>query len=99
MRTEPLTIGEESFLTQRAAELFIQRLRNSQPLKTPIPEPHHSFLCALVARHPNASGKAGAGIRHFTVELAVHGTRCFYLTRVDGTKTDFSYFKCLRGED
>lgn len=99
MRLDSLTIGEESFHTQRAAELFIQRLRNSQPLKTPIPEPHHSFLCALVARHPQAAGKAGAGIQHFTVELAMHGTRCFYLTRVDGTKTDFSYFKCLRGEE
>lgn len=96
MRVEPLTIGGESFHTVRAAELFIQRLRNCQPLKTPIPEPHHSFLCALLARHPDATGKAGAGIRHFTVEPAMHGTRCFFLTRVDGTKTDFSYFKCLR---
>jgi len=25
------------------------------------------------------------------------GTRCFDLTRYDGTKTDFSYFKCSRG--
>ncbi len=96
MRTEPLTIGEETFHTRRAAELFIQRLRNCQPLKTPIAEPQHSFLCALVARHPDAPAKAGAGILHFTVELAMHGTRCFYLTRVDGSKTDFSYFKCLR---
>ena len=97
MRIEPLNIGEQCFHTLKAAELFIQRLRNSQPLMTPIPEPHHSFLCALVARHPNAPDKAGCGIQHFTVEHAMHGTRCFYLTRYDGTKTDFSYFKCLRG--
>jgi len=99
MCKEPLAIGGESFRTPRAAELFIQQLRNRQPLEIPIPEPHHSFLCALVARHPHAAQKAGPGIRHFTVGRAVHGTRCFYLTRLDGTKTDFSYFKCLRGED
>ena len=99
MCIEPLTIGEESFRTPRAAELFIQRLRNRQSLEIPIPEPHHSFLCALVARHPHAAEKAGPGIRYFTVERAVYGTRCFYLTRLDGTKTDFSYIKCVRGEN
>jgi hypothetical protein len=99
MRLEPFIIGEQCFPTLRAAELFIQRLRNSQLLMTPIPEPHHSFLCALIARHPNATEKAGIGIRHFTVEHAMHGTRCFYLTRHDGTKTDFSYFKCLERKD
>jgi hypothetical protein len=98
MRIEPLTIGEKSFHTHRAAQLFIHRLRNSQPLRKPIPEPQHSFLCALVARHPDANGMVGAGIRHFTVELVRLGTPCFHLTRVDGTKMDFSYFECLRRE-
>jgi hypothetical protein len=96
-RSKPLTIGQQSFETQNAANLFIQELLNSQPLKAAIPEPHHSFLCALVSLHPRAAEKAGTGIGHFTVERALHGTRCFYLTRVDGSKTDFSYFKCTRG--
>ena len=98
MRIEPITFGEECFHTHRAAELFIHKLRNSQPLKIPIPEPQHSLLCALVARHPNANGIVGTGIRHFTVESSMLGAPCFYLTRVDGTKMDFSYFDCLRGK-
>jgi ABC-type antimicrobial peptide transport system ATPase subunit len=99
MRSKPLTVGRKSFATQKAANLYIQELLNSQPLKMPIPEPHHSFLAALISRHPNAAEKIGAGIRHFTVEFAVHGTRCFYLTREDGTRTDFSYLKCVRGSE
>jgi Protein of unknown function (DUF3223) len=98
-RSKPLSIGEMAFETQKAANLFIQELLNSQPLKVAIPEPHHSFLCALVSRHPQGAEKIGPGISHFTVEHAAHGTICFYLTRVDGTKTDFSSGKCVRGTE
>jgi len=98
-RSKPVIIGEKQFKTQTEANHFLQELLNRQPIKTVIPEPDHSFLCALISRHPRAPGKIGPGIRHFTVELALHGTRCFYLTRVDGSHTDFSYFKCVRGEE
>ena len=97
-RRKPITVGTKSFKTQTEANNFIKELLNTQPLKTPIPEPHHSFLCSLVELHPRASEKIGAGIKHFTVEHAIHGTRCFYLTRIDNTKTDFSAGKCVRGE-
>jgi hypothetical protein len=98
-RSKPLTIGDKHFGTQTQAKDFIQELLNSQPLKAVIPEPHHSFLHALVALHPHAAEKIVAGVEHFTIEPALHGTRCFYLTRVDGTKTDFSTGKCLRGRE
>ena len=35
--------------------------------------------------------------KHFTVEKSIGGTQCFYITRVDGTKEDFSFGKCLKG--
>jgi hypothetical protein len=98
-RRKPLNIGEMAFDSKKAANIFIQELLNSQPLKVAIPEPHHSFLCALVSRHPEAAEKIGQGIKHFTVEFAAHGTICFYLTRVDGTKTDFSSGKCVKGSE
>jgi hypothetical protein len=98
-RTKPITIGQKSFKTQAEGKNFIKELLNSQPLKIPIPEPHHSFLCSLLALHPQASEKIGAGIKHFTVEPALHGTRCFYLTRIDGTRDDFSTGKCVKGSE
>jgi hypothetical protein len=99
MRSKPLTIGETSFESQKAANHFIQELLNGQSWKIPIAEPHHSFLCDLVARHPRAAEKVGTGIHHFTVEPAMGGTRCFYVTRADGTKVDFSTLKCVRGQE
>jgi len=98
MHSKPLTTGDRSFDTQKAAEPSIKEFLNNQLLKT-IPEPHHSFLRALVARHPRAAEKVWTEIHHFTAEYAVHRTRCFYLTCADGTKTDFLYFKCVRGQE
>ena len=96
-RSKPLIVGEEQFKTQKTANSFIRELLNRQRLNEPIPEPHHSFLCALISLYPAATEKVGIGIQHFTVEHAAYGTRCFYLTRVDGSRTDFSYLKCVRG--
>src|SRR5438270_97718 len=96
-RSKPVIIGERHFKTQKDAFVFIKNLLNSQPLKVAIAEPEHSFLCALVSFPPHNAEKIGGGVARFTVEHAAHGTRCFYVTRNDGSKVDFSYFKCVRG--
>lgn len=98
-QSKPITIGNKLFKTQSEANAVIKELLNSQPLKTPIPEPHHSFLRSLLDLHPRAKAKIGAGLKHFTVEHAKGGTRCFYITRVDGTRDDFSTGKCVRGSE
>jgi Protein of unknown function (DUF3223) len=98
-KSKPVTIGDKRFETRAAANTYISELLNSQPLKAAIPEPHHTFLSALLAMHPRAAEKIGAGIKHFTVEPAKGGTRCFYVTRVDGTRDDFATGKCVRGSE
>lgn len=99
MLRKPLTIGKTFYASQTAANEFIRELLHRHPLRTAIPEPDHSFLLALISRHPRAAEKVGAGVRHFTVEPAMHGTRCFYVNRVDGTKDDFCTSKCVRGRE
>ena len=97
-RCKPLTIGGQYFATQKDAIFFIKQLLNTEPFAA-VREPFHSFLCALISRHPRAAEKIGTGLQHFTVELGLYGARCFYLNRVDGSRTDFSYLKCLRGAE
>lgn len=97
MRRHPVTIGRQSFETRSAADRFVEDLLYGLPLKVAIPEPHHSFLRALISKHPHAEEKIGEGIDHFTVEQSVRGGRCFCVNRVDGTKTDFSFSECVRG--
>ena len=96
---QQITIGQRNFQTRNAADRFVEDLLYGQALKVAIPEPHHSFLTALISRHPRAQEKIGKGIDHFTVEYSVRGRRCFCLTRVDGTTTDFSFYECVRGGD
>jgi Protein of unknown function (DUF3223) len=98
-RAKPLDVGGKHFETQKDANSYIKELLNAQEILAGISEPDHSFLCSLISRHPRAKEKVGPGVSHFTVEFALHGTRCFYITRVDGSKVNFSYFKCTRGSE
>jgi hypothetical protein len=91
-----LTIGQRSFETRNAAARFVRDLLDGQPLKVPIQEPHRSFLTALLSMHPLAEEKIGMGIDYFTVENSVRGRRCFCLTRIDGTKADFTFYECVQ---
>ena len=95
-RGKSLTIGGQTFATKAAAKQFIKDLLRGSTLREPVAEPDHLFLLAPLSRHPDAAEKIGSGVHHFTVEPAMGGTRCFYLTRADGTRTDFSTAKCLR---
>ena len=94
-RLEQLTIGQRSFETRNAARRFVDDLLYAQPLKVAIPEPHHSFLTALISMHPHAEEKVGKGIDRFTAEHSVRGGRCFCLARIDGTTADFTFFECV----
>jgi hypothetical protein len=96
-RSYALTIGQRRFETRVAAHRYVEDLLYSLPFKVAIQEPHHSFLKALISRHPRAEEKVGKGIDHFTVEHSVRGRRCFCLTRIDGTKADFTMSACILG--
>lgn len=98
-RSKPLTIGGKQFASQKDAVFFLQELLHKEPVCATVREPFHAFLCDLVARHPRAAEKIGKGIERFTIEPALFGTLCFYLHRVDGTRTDFSFMKCVRGAE
>jgi uncharacterized protein DUF3223 len=55
-----------------------------------------AFLRKLIARHPQTAAKVGAGIDHFEIRQgAPFRQNVFWLVRVDGTETDFSYRRCV----
>jgi hypothetical protein len=94
---KPQTIGLHIFDTKTAATTFIQSILYRHKLTEPITGDDHAFLMQLLMKHPSAAAKIGAGVEHFTVESAKGGTKCFYINRVDGSRDDFSFGKCLRG--
>lgn len=55
------------------------------------------FMYDLLRWHPNAAGKIGAGVKHIIVRSnPKYGQNEFYLRRVDGSGTDFSYKECTQ---
>lgn len=55
------------------------------------------FVGALLSHHPRAEVKIGVGVAAITVEWnPVHANnKGFWITRIDGTKTDFSFYECI----
>jgi hypothetical protein len=96
-KAQSQSIGPHTFDTKGAATAFIQEVLYRHPLLEPITGDDHAFVLDLLKKHKRAAEKIGAGVKHFTVENAKGGTRCFYITRVDGSRDDFSIGNCLKG--
>jgi hypothetical protein len=58
-------------------------------------ENEESFLLDLFQQHPEWSLKQGVGVDSICIGNSDFRTRCFVLLRVDGTRTDISFQKCL----
>jgi len=53
------------------------------------------FLFELIQNHPDYDLKAGCGIVDFFIKKTQWNNNGFYIRRLDGTETDFSYLVCL----
>jgi hypothetical protein len=98
-KAQPLIIGDLNFRTKLAAREHIRSILYSVPVGQRVPEPHESFLRDLAAMHPRPDEKFGVGIDHFKVGPDNYNGICFHLFRTDGTHSDFSFKKCLDGEE
>lgn len=94
-------IGDRLFPRKRDAVKYLQEMLARYTDGQAVEPQDAVFLRELVLRHPSASEKVGAGIQHFTVEREGYWnkTRHFQIVRIDATTTDFSFMKCLNGDD
>lgn len=54
------------------------------------------FLCEIFKEHDEYELKIkGQKIIKISIKKSSHGSKCFYITREDGTETDISYVSCL----
>lgn len=72
-----------------------REILNRATIGQPIAGDAESFLRDLVTLHPEAEDKIGCGIDRFEVRQNEWKGRTFWLVRLDGTETDFSFLKCL----
>jgi hypothetical protein len=58
---------------------------------------HHDFLLSLLGFHKHCKQKIGGGVLAFTVETnpLFPSQTGFWITRLDGSRTDFSFVECI----
>ena len=91
--------GFQEFSSQKGVSKHAASIRNSYNSGTTVDDPNDvAFLTDLISGHVKSHVKVGIGIARFYVDIAPGrpGT-CFWLERLDGSKTDFSVPQCLIG--
>jgi hypothetical protein len=96
-KRHPVMVNGTTFPTKAALLGHVRGILYRHAPGTPIGEPDRSFLLALLGRHASAGRKVGVGVAALTVELnaVFPGNRGFWLTRTDGTRTDWSFLECV----
>ena len=81
-------------------DAMLTRLRDilyTSPPNTPITGESLRILIDVLSYHPRAEAKQGCGIARMEVRKNYRfGTLEFWIVRLDGTETDWSFMACLR---
>jgi hypothetical protein len=87
------TFSTRSALQKRVKEI-LYRYKDGQLLS----DGDFEFMFELLKRHPDFELKYGVGIKAILVDQNpfYRNTRCFWLIRLDNSKTDFSYGECIK---
>lgn len=89
-------VNGRAFASKKALKDEIKRILYSVVPPARLAGTDAAFVLALLERHPSASRKIGCGVKAVgVVKERVWGTRHFYIRRLDGSGTDFSYMACL----
>lgn len=88
-------IGARVYSSKKAAQAEVYAMRERFYNGTATAE-DDEFLRDLVALHPDAPDKVRAGIERFEVRKNMNNFG-FWIIRIDGTETDFSFIKGLNG--
>jgi hypothetical protein len=87
-------IGDRVYRTKKDATAAIREVLYRYPVGATLNPEDAQFIAQLLLEHPEAKDKILCGVASFQIEQ--NGpTRGFWLTRTDGTRTDFSYVSCL----
>jgi len=87
------------FKTQKAvldhvrSEIYTDRYQDNESLS----DEHFRFMLGLLSYHQLAEQKIGCGVKRIWIaKNSEFPTRGFFLERLDGTTTDFSFVQCVK---
>lgn len=96
-KARPITIKTRTFAKAGDAKSFFSTILNRYVIGEKVSDDDAVELLALLERHDEKDEKIGVGIDYFSVNPAPDypDQRCFWITRADGSRIDFSYQHCL----
>jgi len=78
----------------------IQTILNKQTLIPRIlNKEEFEFIYLILKKHPHFKQKEKVGIENIFIKKTIFNNNGFFIKRTDGTITDFSFYKCLNGEN
>jgi len=91
-------IADIPFRTKRDIAKYVCSIVESYADDTPLTHDDFVFMRSLLNGHPDMLIKVGCGVADMFIRVApIYGgnTRCFWLSRSDGSSTDFSWRECI----
>lgn len=97
MPRKRFTICGREFPSKKAVLEYVRtEIHQRYPDFGALSKEHLTFMVELLRHHPWSDQKIGCGILRMWIEPNVKfPTRGFWLERIDGTKTDFSFYQCV----
>ncbi len=96
MRENTYIVNGERFATKKSLQNRIRGILYGYRDGDTISSADLDFMSDLLTFHQRYEQKCGVGIWYMTVRKnPVYGTMGFWLTRLDGSETDFSFMECL----
>lgn len=93
-----ITIAGREFSSRTAAKACAKGILDKYNVGDCIDEGEQAFLAAAIAlRGPEKlQEKTGPGIKNIFIGYSGSGIKAFFIRRIDGSETDFSYIKCFK---
>jgi hypothetical protein len=93
-------VGNLRFGTKLAAKEWVRNLVARYPDGAVLNQDDTVFLKDLLELHPRVDEKVGSGVHSFIIDTnwEYSNTRTIFINRTDGSRTDFSWVKCIDGE-
>jgi hypothetical protein len=91
-------VGGERFKSKAALTERVRKILYSYPFEEELQPDDFAFMSSLLLRHTESTRKIGVGLAKMKVMPGLHKTRCFFLIRIDGTESDFSFVNCINGK-
>lgn len=89
-------INDTPFQTKKSLLERLRAILYDLPPGNDLTAEQTAFVTDLVEQcHPEAENKLGVGVKRMWRNVTDHGSVSFFLERLDGTTTDFSFMKCL----